>query len=161
MTIIWCTVPEIWSATDRTFCHSWPSLVLSSPPPNPSPEDIIILQMCTINDSYMMYGSWDNERDGQDFLSFWTSFPLLPSNNPKNQKWRTKCLVTLDCFLPFYPPNNPKNQNFEKLKKSLDILSFYTSVPKIMIICYTVFKIWHVTDGIIFHFGPFFALLPP
>ena len=31
-----------------------------------------------------------------------------------------------------------------------------------MIICYTVPEIWHVTDVIvIFHFGLFFALLPP
>ena len=38
--------------------------------------------------------------------------------------------------------------------------SFYTSVPKIMIICYTVPQIC-VTDVIvIFHFGLFFALLP-
>ena len=30
-----------------------------------------------------------------------------------------------------------------------------------MITCYTVPEIWHVTDVIIFHFGPFFALLAP
>ena len=31
-----------------------------------------------------------------------------------------------------------------------------------MIICYTVPELWHVTDVIvIFHFGLFFALLPP
>ena len=36
-------------------------------------------------------------------------------------------------FLPFYPPNNPKNQNFKRKKKHLEISSFYTSVPKIMI----------------------------
>ena len=30
-----------------------------------------------------------------------------------------------------------------------------------MIICYTIREIWHVTDVIIFHFGPFFAPLPP
>ena len=40
--------------------------------------------------------------------------------------------------------------------------SFYTSAPKIMIICNTVPEIWHMTDVIvIFHFGLFFALLPP
>ena len=38
--------------------------------------------------------------------------------------------------------------------------SFYTRVPKIMIICYTVPEIWHVTDVIlIFHIGLFFAPL--
>ena len=39
--------------------------------------------------------------------------------------------------------------------------SFYTSVPKFMVIGYTVSEIWHVTDVIIFHFGLYFSLLPP
>ena len=44
---------------------------------------------------------------------------------------------------------------------TLEISSFYTNVPKVMIICYTVPEIRHVTDVIhIFHFGLFFALLP-
>ena len=48
-----------------------------------------------------------------------------------------------------------------KWETHLGISSFYTSVPKIMIIGYTVPEIWHVTDVIvIFHFGLFFALLP-
>ena len=39
--------------------------------------------------------------------------------------------------------------------------SFYKSVPKIMIIWYTVPEMWCMTDKIaIFHFGLFFALLP-
>ena len=33
-----------------------------------------MLQMCTINDSHMMYGSWDIECNGQNILSFWTVF---------------------------------------------------------------------------------------
>ena len=78
----------------------------------------------------------------------------------------TEFFVILGHFLPFYPTNDPKNQNFEKMKKTpekkhLEISSFYISVPKIMIICYTVPEIWHVTDVIIFHFQPFFTLLPP
>ena len=44
--------------------------------------------------------------------------------------------------------------------KRLEI-SFYTSAPKIMIICYTVSEIWCVTGVIIFHFGLFFAILTP
>ena len=40
--------------------------------------------------------------------------------------------------------------------------SFYTSVPKIMIVCYTVPEIWRMMDAIaIFYFGLFFALLHP
>ena len=69
------------------------------------PGDIIILHMCTINDSHMIYGSWGMERDGQNVFVF------------------------LDHFLPFYPPNNPENQNFENEKKHLEVISFYTCVP--------------------------------
>ena len=39
-----------------------------------TPEEINILQMCTINDSHMMYGSWDMKCHGQNFLSFWSVF---------------------------------------------------------------------------------------
>ena len=64
-------------------------------------------------------------------------------------------------FLPFYPRNSPENENLKKMKNCLEILSFYTSVPKNMITCYTVPKIWHVMDVIaFFHFGQFFALYP-
>ena len=41
-------------------------------------------------------------------------------------------------------------------------IMFYTSVPKIMIIRYTVLKIWHMTDVIvIFHFGLFLPFYHP
>ena len=52
-------------------------------------EDIIILQMFTINDSHMIYGFSDMECNRQNFF------------------------VILDHFVPFYPPNNPKNQNLK------------------------------------------------
>ena len=51
-------VPETWSATDRIFCHSGPffALLLPMNPDNQNfgkmnntPDNIIILQMCTIN----------------------------------------------------------------------------------------------------------------
>ena len=77
--------------------------------------------------------------------------------------WQTEFFVIFDNFLPIYPLKTWKIKSLKKWKKSLEILSFFTSVPKIMIICYTVPKIWHVTDVIvIFHFGfifcPFFYL---
>ena len=55
-------------------------------------EDIIILQMLTINDSHMIYGFSDMECKRQNILSFWTVFffalsPLPPPNNPKNQNF--------------------------------------------------------------------------
>ena len=71
-------------------------------------------------------------------------------------------LFVLGNFLPFYPTNSPKMKISKNWKKHQSISSFYTSVPKIIIICYTVPEIWHVTHVIIiFHFGLFFALLPP
>ena len=52
-------VPEIWTATDRIFCYSGPSFSLLPlyEKMKKTPEDNIILQMYTINDSHMMYGS--------------------------------------------------------------------------------------------------------
>ena len=53
-------------------------------------------------------------------------------------------------LLPPLPSNNQENQNFAKMK-----------IPKLMIICYTVPEIWHVTGAIvIFHFGLFFLFFP-
>ena len=140
-------VPEIWSVMDRIFCHFGPFFALL-PPYQPkkskfwknekkTPGDIIILHMCTLNDNHMMYGCCDMERDRRNFLSFWTIF----------------CLLT--------PLKTRKIKILKKWKKRLKILSFYTNVPKIMIICYTVPEIRCVTDVIIFYFGLYFALLPP
>ena len=70
---------------------------------------------------------------------------------------------TTDHLLAVYNSNSLKNENFnnKKRKKRLEIPSLYTSVPKIMIICYTVPEMWQVTHVIvIFHFILFFALLP-
>ena len=56
-------------------------------------------------------------------------------------------------------------QNIKKMKKKkkklLEISSFYTSLPKIMIIGYPAPEIWHITDVIIFHFGLFFCSFTP
>ena len=58
---------------------------------NDACEDIVIVQMCTINESHDVW-----------FLRY--------------EMQQTEFLVILDHFLPFtHPPNNPKNQNFEKL----------------------------------------------
>ena len=44
------------------------------------PVDIILLDMCTINENYVMYGSWDMEQD-HHFGPFFAFYPLptLPS----------------------------------------------------------------------------------
>ena len=148
MTIIWCMVPEIWSVTDSIFCHSGTSFALL-PPMDPqnqnlkkwrkttTTEDIIILQMCTINESHMMYGFWDMECNRQNFLSFWT----------------------VSC--PFTLLTTQKIKILKKWKKHLEILSFYTSIPKMTIIWCMVPEILSTTDWTFCHFGPFFTLLLP
>ena len=101
-----------------------------------TPGDII-LHTCTKNHDHMLYCSWDMAHDRCNcYFSFWAIF------------W------------PFTPVTDQKMKISKKWKKSLETSSFYTSVPQIMIISYTVPEIWHVTHVIIiFHFGLFFALL--
>ena len=85
----------------------------------------------------MLYCFWDIAHDGCNYFSFWPIFcPFTPLT-----AWKIK---------------------IKKKKKSVEISSFCTSAPKIMITCYTVLEIWHVTDVIvIFYFGLFLALSPP
>ena len=58
ITIIWCMVPEIWSAKDRIFSHFRPIFALKTP------EDIIILHKSTKNRDHILYSSWDMAREG-------------------------------------------------------------------------------------------------
>ena len=72
-------------------------------------------------------------------------------------------------FFALLPPNSLKNENIKKWKKHLEKSPVYTSVPKILIIGYTVHEIlhvmdveiWHVTDAaVIFHFRLFLPFYP-
>ena len=94
-----------------------------------TPGDIIILHKCIKNHDHMLDSFWDIMYIGCFFFS------------------------NLDYFLPFYTPkpplpppapaNDPKNQKFLKIwKKTLEISSFDTCVPKIMITWCTVPEIW-------------------
>ena len=50
------------------------------------PGDVTTLYMCTRNKNHIMYGSWDMECDGQNFLSLWIIFcPFIPLTT-----WKTK-----------------------------------------------------------------------
>ena len=62
-------------------------------------------------------------------------------------------------FCPL-PTIAQKMKILKKWRNPLEISSFYTSAPKVMIICYTVPKIWCGRDVTIFHFRLFFLLLP-
>ena len=134
MTMIWCMVPEISCATDRIFCHFglfFLPLYLPLKQHEKSKcwkneKNWRYLHLSTINENHMMYDSWDMEHDRKNLADF---RPFLITQRIKILKTWMKHLV---------------------------ISSFYTSVPKIMIICYTAPEIWHIADIIvIFHFGLF------
>ena len=58
---------------------------------NKTPGDIIILQICAINENHMMCGSWDMECDWENVLSFWTVFcPFTTQKIKILQKWKKK-----------------------------------------------------------------------
>ena len=64
-------------------------------------------------------------------------------------------------FSPFIPLTAQKIKISHTKKKHMEVSSFNTSVQKIMIICFIVSEIWHLTDVVVsFHFGLFFNLLP-
>ena len=102
------------------------------------PADTITLHRCTINDNHDLW-----------FLRYGVQ--------------QTDFFVTLGHFLSFYPTNNSKNQNSEKLKKCLEIPSFYTSGSN------NHMQVWQVMDIrysrwwmiFIFYFGLLFTLFHP
>ena len=79
---------------------------------------------------------------------------------PEIQSETDKIFCHFGPFFTILSPNNMENQNFEKIKKYLEMSSFYKWVPKITIIWCMLPEIWSVTDIILCHFGPFFAFLP-
>ena len=44
-------------------------------------------------------------------------------------------------FFALLPPYSPKSKISKKFQKQMETSSFYTSAPKTMIICYSVFEI--------------------
>ena len=102
------------------------------------PGDIIILHRCNINGNHMMYGSWDTERDGQRFLSFWT------------------------IFCPFTPLTTWKIKIWKNEKKTLRYHHFTQVYQNSWSYAILFLRYWRVTDLIvIFHFWLFFTFLPP
>ena len=84
-----------------------------------TPGGINANHKCTKNHDHMLYCSWDMVCEGCNcYHSFWDNF----------------CLFTP----PSLSLTARKMKISKQWKKHLDISSFYRSVPKIMIICYTV-----------------------
>ena len=79
--------------------------------------------------------------------------------------WHNKCnyyFLFWTIFCPFTTLTAKKMKISKKWKRTLEISSFNTSVPKIWIVCFTVPEIWHMTDVIvIFRFGLFLPFYHP
>ena len=121
----------------------------------------------------MIYGFWDLNCNRQIFFVIFSHFlPFYAPNRPENENIKKlkkapgdiiilrKCTKNHDhrLYYSWYMVCAGRNCYFS----FLEISSYYTSVLKMMIIGYTVSEIWHRTDVIvIFHFGLYFALLPP
>ena len=88
------------------------------------PPGDIILHKCTENRDHMLYCSWDTMRDGcNSYFLFWA------------------------IFCPFTLLTTQKIKISKKWKQHLEISSFYTCVPKIMITWYMLPEILCATDG--------------
>ena len=76
--IIWFMLTQIWSACTDMFCHFrpffafllnyWPQPLKFGKKCKKTPGHIILLQMCTINQDHMMYGSWDMKFNRPNFF---------------------------------------------------------------------------------------------
>ena len=86
-------------------------------------RDIIILHKCTKIHDHMLNCSWDMVRHICNYFSFWA------------------------IFCPFTPLTAQKSKFQKNEKKILEISSFYTCVPKVMIRWCTISQIWCATDG--------------
>ena len=117
-------------ACDRCNCDF--SFFKTSKKWKKKPGDIIILQKSTINDSHKIYGSWYMKCNRHFFLAF--------------------CAISC----PFTSITAQKMKIWRKWKRTLEILSFNTSVPKIMIICFTVPEIWRDKCNCYFSFWTIF-----
>ena len=107
----WCMVPEIWSTTDRIFCHSGPFFCPFTPLQTQKIKILKKWNVClkilpfyksTKNHDHMLYCSSDMALDGCNcYFSFWAIFcpppcppsPLLTAQKIKtSKKWEKKHL---------------------------------------------------------------------
>ena len=147
--IIRYTVPEMWRETDVIVIfilgYTFPFYSPNSPKNEnfktmkKKPGDIIILHKGIKNHDQMLCYSWD--------------IACVVCNC----YW-----VFLAIVSPFTPLTAQKMKAYKKWKNHLEISSFNTNVPNIMIICYIAPEIWHMPDVIvIFHLGLFLPFYSP
>ena len=118
ITIVWCMGPEIWSATDKIFCHYGPIFALLPPYGSRKPK------------------FWKNEKKTWRYYHFtnvyhkWQSYDLWFFRHGVQQ---TKFFCQFGLFFALLSPTlltNWKIKILKNWKKPLELSSFYTSVRK-------------------------------
>ena len=100
-----------------------------------------------------MYGSWDMKFNRQNAFIIVGNFIT-----------RVGCtsFFHFGQFLALLPLlTAQKIKISRKWRRHLDVSSFNTSLPKILLLCYIAPEIWKVADVIIFYVGLFLPLYPP
>ena len=140
---VWFLIYGVWQTQSFVILDHFLPFYPPMNAENQKHHKIVILQMCIIDDSHMMYGSWDMECKRHTFLSFWAGFfffvlwwwwivfvvrltdekhlALFPAGtivrDPHHLKSLTCCEQDLNLRRTWVPPNNLRNQNFENMKK--------------------------------------------
>ena len=137
--MIWCIVPDIWSAQTEFFVIFYPFTPLKTQniknfeKMKKNPEYIIILHKCTKNHDHMLSYSWVMVCDSVIVIFHFGLFfaflhPTLHSHPPHSTP------------TPHTPLTIRKIKILQKWKKYLQISLFYTCVTKIVIGWCTVHK---------------------
>ena len=113
ITILWCMLPEIWSATDTLLCQF-------------GPGDIILLHMCTINEPFDPANNPTNqnfEKNGKNTLRYY-HFTLVCHKWQSHdvrfltyRAWQTNFFVISGNFCPFAPLTTHKIKILKNWKK--------------------------------------------
>ena len=145
MKIIWCIVPEIWSATDRILSHFSP--FSCSFIPLTTRQNKLLKKRKKRLDIY------------HHFTKVWYKWQSHDVWFLRYEAWHNFLLFWI-IFCPFTTLATLRPKFSKKWKTRLEISSFYTSVTKAVIICFTVALIWNATDVfVVFHFGLFICAL--
>ena len=153
-TIIWWLVSEIW----KNFCHLGPFFAFhfSNNPENQNFEKK--KKKCLAISSFY-------NRAPQMTITWCIVSEIMSATHWILPLFYLSIFYLSSLFFTCHF-NSLTTQKITVLKKGKEFLekkipSLYTSVPKIMIICYAVPEIWHLIDvTFIFHFGLFSTLLP-
>ena len=97
MKIMWCMIPEIWSATDIIFFSFWTIFCPFTPPPPNNPEKKIVWKNFT-----QVYHKWQS-------CDIWFL---------RYEVQQTELVCHHGPVFALLLSNSPKNQNFKKMKKT-------------------------------------------